>query len=66
MADTRDNNSPERPKWIDQTPDETSYVLTMYSNEGDAAQEVDITRDEYIELKAHLARIRGISVPAAA
>ena len=45
------------PDWIWNTPDETSYVLWMHR--ADEEQEILLTRDEFISLKAHLAELRG-------
>lgn len=57
------------PDWLTHTPDETIYSLTMFDGGGTAVQDIEITRDEYLALKAHLANLRGYverSVGAAA
>jgi ribosomal protein L7/L12 len=59
--------SPYRPDWIDDTPDELNYCLLMEQNDGDCErlQEVSLTRQEFIGLKQHLARLRGYKVEEA-
>ena len=44
--------------WITEKPEETFYRLIMFSDQGDAKQEVEMTRAEYIALKEALARAR--------
>jgi hypothetical protein len=51
----------EIPDWVNKTPDECSYVLSMYETGGGSVDEVWITRDEYIRLKRHLAALRAYS-----
>ncbi len=54
----------EIPNWVDDTWPEQTYELQIM---GDTSQElIDMTRDEYITLKAHLAAMRGYKVPTAA
>ena len=54
----------EIPNWVDDTWPEQTYELQIM---GDTSQElIDMTRDEYITLKAHLAAMRGYKVPMAA
>lgn len=49
------------PDWAQKTPGETVYCITMYnSSDSGEAQLVDITRQEFIELKIRLAELRGI------
>lgn len=48
----------EAPDWVNDTPPEARYDLTMYVDRGDG-QEINITREEFIELKRHLAAVRG-------
>lgn len=55
--------APEKPDWVNETPDETTYDLTMYGDHGGSIQEIDLARAEYIALKAHLAKLRGYTVP---
>jgi hypothetical protein len=48
----------EIPDWVDNTPYETEYELTM--NNGDQnIQLIHLNREEYEALKAHLAALRG-------
>lgn len=57
------------PKWAENTPleVETHYVLDMLvSDDQPSPQSIDLTRAEFIMLKAHLATLRGIAQPAAA
>jgi hypothetical protein len=44
------------PEWVTEVPKETQYVLTMWTGEN---VDLDITRSEFIALKAHLAKMRG-------
>lgn len=53
----------ESPEWIEETPEETSYNLTMFDEGGAPVQDIELTRDEYIKLKRVLARVRGFDVP---
>jgi hypothetical protein len=48
------------PEWMP-TPRESSYDLTMFSDDGAGIQEISLTREEFLELKCHLAEIRGIA-----
>ncbi len=50
--------------WFAETPDETSYSLTMFSDRGASIQEVDLTRDEFITLKSYLGSMRGFGYAA--
>ena len=43
---------------------ETDYWLMM--NDGDTQQQIDLTRAEYIEVKRHLATLRGAALSIAA
>ena len=47
------------PDWLEETPDETSYDLTMYDSGGGSIQNVQLSRDEYIDLKEYLSAHRG-------
>jgi len=49
----------QRPEWLD-TPDETEYDLVMSGEAGSSVQMVNLSRDEYIALKAHLCELRGL------
>jgi hypothetical protein len=42
-------------------PDPTDYELAMFNNGED--QYVKLSRDEFIELKTHLAKLRGYPLP---
>ena len=53
------------PDWLE-TPDDMHYIMSMDANVGEYLQEVDLTREEYIALKAHLAKLRGCAAPKAA
>ncbi len=53
--------TPERPDWVDETPDECDYRLLMYDSGGGAVQEIVVTRAEYLALKQHLAEMRGLA-----
>jgi hypothetical protein len=59
-----DNDSAggEIPAWATNTPAETSYDLTMFDADGGEQQSVDLSRDEFIALKTHLAKMRGFEV----
>ena len=48
------------PEWVTDTPDERSYKVVMFDESGGEIQGVWLTRDEYIGLKEHLARTRGL------
>jgi hypothetical protein len=49
---------PAKPDWLDETPRETEYLLLMNDGAGESQQEIDMTREEFIALKRHLATIR--------
>lgn len=51
----------EREDWIQETPRECEYNLIMFSQDGAGIQEIYMTRDEFIALKARLAELRGYS-----
>ena len=47
--------------WVTKTPSEMVYRLMMENrHEGEWLQDVALTRAEYIELKTHLAKMRGL------
>ena len=54
----------ELPQWMDKTP-EVSYSLTMFGPDDDGIQNIELNRDEFIELKRHLAVMRGYAQKAA-
>ena len=60
---TKSFRDTELPDWIDETPEECSYELTMFEGIGGQVQQIDITRDEYLHLKKHLAKMRGYRTP---
>jgi len=47
------------PEWATETPDADYYQLVMWRGDGNTAETVEMTRDEYITLKKHLAKQRG-------
>ena len=53
----------EIPEWVNETPEECTYDLTMDDGDGSNIQDVELTRDEYLALKKHLAAMRGYTVP---
>lgn len=54
----------EVPEWLTKTMHEMDYKLEIMCGCGDCnAEVVDLTRDEYIALKHHLAKMRGIVIP---
>ena len=59
-------SQPERaplPEWVTTTMHEMEYRLEVMCGCGDCATEsVDLTRDEFITLKHHLAKMRGFTV----
>jgi hypothetical protein len=58
----------EEANWLEYTPEECEYTLLMEDadQQGQHLQEVNLTRAEFIALKAHLAELRGLSVAEAA
>jgi hypothetical protein len=46
------------PDWVEKTP-HLYFCLSVDDSDGNIAQDIDLTRDEYIPLKAHLAAMRG-------
>ena len=54
----------EVPEWVTKTMGEMTYGLEIMCGCGDCNTEaVDLTREEYIALKLHLAKMRGIAIP---
>ena len=51
-------------EWANETPPDHSYSLDMYENSDVSIQSVELTREEFIKLKAHLAEMRGLARPA--
>jgi hypothetical protein len=66
MSDATQEITPklETPAWVTETPEET-YTLVLLDHDGNNAQDVTLTRAEYIALKRHLAGLRGLPVPLA-
>jgi hypothetical protein len=53
----------EIPDWVNETPERIeTYDLTMWVD-GGGIQSVEMSRDEYIALKQHLAAMRGYITP---
>jgi hypothetical protein len=56
-------NEPKRiPLWVNETP-EPNYRIFMGDGDGSEVQEIDLTRDEYGQLKQRLAQMRGHITP---
>jgi hypothetical protein len=51
----------EIPNWVANTPNEQAYELNMFDSD-DNAQQIEMSRDEFIALKAHLAALRGYAL----
>ena len=49
------------PEWVNETPPDHSYSLDMYQNSDVSIQSVELTREEFITLKVHLAEMRGLA-----
>lgn len=65
MAKTDAKQTPAAiPEWATTTPPDHQYLLEMFESSDQSVEEVDLTRDEYIALKAHLAALRGYGVSA--
>ena len=54
----------EVPYWVKQTLPDHAYRLIMFENDDVGGEEIEMTRAEYISLKASLAAMRGYQVPA--
>jgi hypothetical protein len=55
------------PDWMNTKMQDMNYKLEIMCGCGDCNTEVvDLTRDEYIALKHHLAKMRGFAIPKAA
>ena len=50
------------PAWVTQTPDanRTEFIL-IADRGGEWIQDIDLTRAEFIEVKRHLAEMRGLT-----
>jgi hypothetical protein len=54
--------SKEIPDWVNDTPDEFTYDMSMWDPGGTTEENIDISRDEYIALKSHLAALRQYKI----
>ncbi len=54
------NTPGEPPEWATETPDEVEYRLDMFY-QGEDLQSVELTREEFIALKLHLAKMRSLT-----
>jgi hypothetical protein len=50
---------PGEPECVTFIPEDIYYDLTMNEVYGGASQDISLTREEYVALKAHLAKLRG-------
>lgn len=48
----------QKPLWVNETP-EANYRIFMGDGEGSEVQGIEMTRDEYEQLKQRLAELRG-------
>ncbi len=55
--------APELPDWLTDTPG-VFYQLEMSTEANGGVQTIDMSREEFRALKQHLAKLRGIEVPA--
>jgi hypothetical protein len=51
-------------EWAVSTPYQEHYNLEMVEGGGEVIQDIELTRHEYIALKLHLAKMRGLTIPA--
>ena len=49
------------PEWVTETPQDLDYKLEVW-DENTTLQEVALTRSEYVALKEHIAKMRGLAV----
>ena len=71
MQDTQQiTPKPELPAWAIETPEPSApdtiwppYTLMIQHPEGEQIQRVEMTRDEFLKLKATLAKMRGFEIP---
>jgi hypothetical protein len=49
----------ETPDWVTETPELNSGYSLMMEDQSIWEQDIQLTRTEYIALKAHLAKLRG-------
>lgn len=59
-----DIQTPEIPGWVTAVPPDHSYSLTMFvdNDYSDDEFNLDLTRDEFMSLRDHLAELRGFPV----
>ena len=59
----------ELPEWVKETPEPMEpwppFSMISQEMEGEFLQDIELTREEYIALKAHLAKLRGYVQPSA-
>jgi hypothetical protein len=55
----------EVPEWVNDTPRDIDYDLQMYEDHEGEMEHIALTRGEYIQIKAHLAAMRGYTQKAA-
>jgi hypothetical protein len=63
--DVKKSKPVEQPEWVTETPRDNQYEMGMYAWDGEALQEIYVSREEFIVLKRRLAELRGIEVPDA-
>lgn len=56
--------APEQPPMVDEETPDVSYNLTMFEPGGDSAQDIDLSRAEFIALKRYLNLLRTPAVEA--
>jgi hypothetical protein len=57
-------NSPELPEWVAFSPD-IDFQLAVFA-QSDSVEFISLSREEYMDLKATLARMRGYTIAKAA
>jgi hypothetical protein len=70
-AATPQGNAPEStipgpidPDWVNDTPNDTMYSLTMFGPDGGAEQDIELTRGEFVRMKRWVAALRGYHLTA--
>jgi hypothetical protein len=61
-APVRPASQTKLPEWVSQTPADFEYVLDIL-DDGLFLENIKLTRIEYLELKRHLAEMRGYEIP---
>jgi hypothetical protein len=64
MIETSESQNLANLEWVLSTPYREHYNLEMVEGGGEVIQDIELTRNEYITLKLHLAKIRGLTIPA--